>query len=207
MKQHLSKEKGISMRFGGKALEILLEQYTFNSVLDIGSGGEEHADMFAKYGKQVVCVDLPNSAYNTKPRKHRTYLGDFNKIPFQETFDCVWASHVLEHQLNVNMFLKKIVEITKNDGIIAITVPPLKPELVGGHTTLWTPASLLYNLVLANLDCSEAKIFQYGYNISVILRKKIITLPELCSDKGDITKLAAFFPSNVHEGVNGFSIV
>ena len=118
---------------------------------------------------------------------------------FKEKFDAVWCSHCLEHQLDVNIFLKKIHDITKENGIVGITVPPLKHEIVGGHVSLWNAGLLLYNLVLAGFDCSESKIKSYDYNISVILRKRSILLPQLVFDRGDLVALRNFFPKDLQK--------
>ena len=115
-----------------------------------------------------------------------------------------WASHVLEHQANPNLFLKKIHSNLKENGILAITVPPLKHEIVGGHLTLWNAGLLLYQLVLAGFNCSDASILTYGYNISIIIRKRSISdFPELSFDKGDIKKLSNYFPVGFEEPFNG----
>ena len=129
---------------------------------------------------------------------HLLYIG-FTMNEFKEKFDAVWCSHCLEHQLDVNIFLKKIHDITKENGIVGITVPPLKHLIVGGHVSLWNAGLLLYNLVLAGFDCSESKIKSYDYNISVILRKRSIILPQLVFDRGDLVALRNFFPKDLQK--------
>lgn len=171
----------------------LVDHFNFNSVLDVGSGNGTFANMFKEKDKEVYTTDILESDYQ----------GDFNIIPFDRTFDCLWVAHTLEHQLNVNYFLKRCFRLLKEDGILAISVPPLKHNIVGGHITLWNGGLLLYNLILAGFDCNEASVKQYGYDISAIVRKKKATLPELNYDHGDIERLAQFFPMNVKQGFNG----
>ena len=164
----------------------------FNTVLDVGSGAGEHAKAFKVLGKQVTTLDLVNA----------DVVGDFTTLNL-ETYDCVWASHVLEHQLNVGLFLKKCFDVLADGGILAITVPPAKPEVVGGHVSIWNTGLLLYNLVLAGFDCSKASVKQYGYNISVIVRKVPANLPILKMDCGDIELLSKFFPFKATHGFDG----
>jgi hypothetical protein len=81
--------------------------------------------------------------------------------------------------------------------VLAITVPPRKDELVGGHLSLWTPALLVYHLLHAGLDCRTARVGVYGYDISVLVRNASLpegVLPKLVQDAGDITVLAEWFP-------------
>lgn len=118
-------------------------------------------------------------------------------------FDAIWCCHVLEHQRNVGAFLEKCFADLKDGGWLAVTVPPRKDEIVGGHLTLWNAGLLLYNLILAGFDCSGASVKTYGYNVSVIVRKRRANLPALKMDCGDIESLAEFFPMPVEQGFSG----
>jgi len=173
-----------------KAFNIVAES-DCKTILDVGSGDGIHAKKFRESGKEVYTISLIPPA---------DIIGDFLDIDLPK-FDCIWASHVLEHQRNVGLFLDKCFNTLKDDGLLAITVPPLKHEIVGGHVTLWNAGLLLYNLILAGFDCSKAIVKQYGYNISVILRKKAISHKDLLMDYGDIEKLSKYFP---FEAVHGF---
>lgn len=166
----------------------------FQSVLDIGSGDGAHAKVFRDAGKDVFTASL---------RPPADFIKDYLHINFGNRFDCIWASHVLEHQKNVNLFLKKCFSDLNDDGILAVTVPPAKHAIVGGHLTLWNAGLLLYNLILAGFDCSEAAVKTYGYNISVIVRKKAADLPVLAMDCGDIEKIQQFFPFPAEQGFDG----
>lgn len=163
--------------------------------LDIGSGSGEHARLINAAGKNVIRID-PNH-----PADYECdyLLCDFGRVQF----DGIWASHVLEHQVNPGLFLRKMFRDLVEDGVLAITVPPLKHEIVGGHVTLWNAGLLLYNLVLAGFDCSEAMVGTYGYNVSVIVRRRSFVFPTLKHGRGDIEALAPFFPCPVEHGFNG----
>ncbi len=192
--------------FAGETLKKIITDYDFLTVLDIGSGEGKHSDMFRSKNKKVTSIDFGKSVYFEKRNENHTCIfGDYYNYEFEEKFDAIWASHVLEHQSNPNLFLKKIHYDLKEEGILAITVPPLKHEIVGGHVTLWNAGLLIYQLVLAGFDCSDVSIKSYGYNISVVLKKKTITAyPEdLSYDSGDILKLSQFFPEGITEPFNG----
>lgn len=174
-----------------------LSTMKFKSVLDIGSGLGEHAQAFRKLGKEVTTISLVPPA---------DIIGDYvntGRLLWHEKFDCIWASHVLEHQRNVGEFLDKCYYDLKDDGILAITVPPAKASIVGGHLTHWNAGLLLFNLILAGFDCSEASVKQYGYNISVIVRKKKAVHEPVFMDRDDIPKLAHLFPNDAYHGFNG----
>lgn len=180
---------------------VLFDLYTqgghLGSILDIGAGKTQyHAKFLKAMGGKVTTIDF----------NHKVDISaDYLEYDFGNTkFDTIWCSHVLEHQLNPHHFLIKIFNDLKDGGKLAITVPPLKTELVGGHINLFTPAMLVYRLILAGFDCSKARVSEYGYNISVLVDKKQANLPkDLTFDHGDIEKLAHFFPGLVYQGFEG----
>lgn len=191
--------------FAQAAFEKLLSEYEFHTVLDIGCGSGEHSRIFREHGKQVISIDYGRSVYfQTNKASESILIGDF--LEFSEAtdpFDCIWCSHVLEHQINVNLFLKHIDYLCKDNGILAITVPVFNGLMEGGHLTAWNAGLLLYNLVLAGFDCKEARVLTQGYDISVIVRKKVVSLPILDYDNGDITRLQDFLPDCLTENSNG----
>jgi SAM-dependent methyltransferase len=174
-----------------EALEKLLRDYQFQTVLDVGCGTGRHLKRFRQAGKQAVGIDYVGLCEGV-------IVADYLAHEFAEPFDCLWLSHVLEHQVNVNLFLKKVYRDLKEGGILVVTVPPLKHPIVGGHVTLWNAGLLLYNLVLAGFDCSQARIKQYGYNISLITPKIPAAIPQakLRFGDGDLELLRDFFPSH-----------
>lgn len=175
-----------------ETLDALLRR-DFRTVLDIGSGDGTHAKAFGEVGKTVTTVNL----YPPADR-----VGDYAGMMFFP-HDAIWCCHVLEHQRNVGAFLEKCYRDLRPRGWLAITVPPMKPEIVGGHLTLWNAGLLLYNLILAGFDCREASVKTYGYNVSVIVQKSPAFLPELKMDFGDIEAIAHCFPVPVCNGFDG----
>lgn len=193
-----------SVPFAGLALQKLCTCFDFGSVVDIGSGAGKHAEVFRSVGKKVTAVDFGSSIYfEQRSADYSCITGDFLSVEFPEKYDCAWASHVLEHQPSPGAFIQRIMEIVSPDGIIAITVPPLKHEIVGGHLSLWNAGLLLYNLVVAGLDCRDASVATYGYNISVITKNTLRPEVKLDFDSGDIDRLSEFFPNAAKERFDG----
>jgi len=188
-----------SLPFSQHGLSKLVNDFDFETVLDVGSGAGAHAKVLKNHGKKVTALDFGTSIYALQMNDnydgiHHVEI-DFNKYNPEQKFDCIWASHVLEHQENPGVFIKKCMDLVEDNGILAITVPPLDDNITGGHLTLWNAGLLLYQLVFNGLDCRDASIYSYGYNITVIVRKKVRSQQILAYDNGDITKLKAYFPS------------
>lgn len=195
---------------GEKIFNIFIKK-NFNTVLDIGAGGLKTTEQFIKNNKITDICDYDESEFrfkNTKVDKtkiNEIYIGNFIDINFNKIYDAIWCSHVLEHMLNPNIFLKKIHSLIKEGGYLCIIVPPRKPQIVGGHVSIWNAGLLLYHLVHAGFDCSNAIIHQYDYNIGIIIKKKNIKLPKLNYDTGDIMKLKDFFPKELNIEFDSFN--
>jgi 2-polyprenyl-3-methyl-5-hydroxy-6-metoxy-1,4-benzoquinol methylase len=197
---------------GGAAAWYLLNFCEFKSVLDVGSGAGEQALQFAKRDKAVHCVDFGVSIYfqeSTAKAELETLgnvrwtVGNFNEMAPTETYDLVWCSHILEHQPDANRFIRHCLSYLSDYGWLAITVPPLKHRIVGGHVSLWNAGLLLYQIVMAGNDCSQAIVMNYDYNITVLVRKRPIELPPLDFDAGDIGRLKPYMPEGCDEGFDG----
>ena len=158
---------------GDLAMWKLLKEYKFDSVLDLGAGEGKHSRVFFESGKQVTAI----SGYDTEDFDEdlkdniKFIISDYLKYDFPEKFDCIWASHILEHQLNIGVFLNKIHKDLKDNGILAITVPPCETIAGGGHINCFSAGHLIYHLLMAGFDLRQMKLKVYGYNLSVICRK------------------------------------
>ena len=174
---------------GNQGLDKFVEvckRRNVNTVLDVGCGTHElQAKYLRAHNFEVDTVDF---------RPNADYVGDYNEINFQFPYDAIWCCHSLEHQLNPHDFIRKISFDLKEGGTLAITVPPLKHDIVGGHVSLWNAGLLLYHLVLAGFDCSDVAIKSYDYNITVLLVKNSIDIPDLCYCNDDLKRLREFFP-------------
>ena len=179
------------------AVEKLNEVLPKNSlVLDVGSGQKEkHAELIRQAGHTVETVDFYDN---------NTYTGDYNSLEIKKVYDGIWCAHCLEHQLNVQSFLKKIKSNLKEGGWLAITVPPLKHQIVSGHLSLWNAGLLLYNLIIAGFNCEDAKVKTYDYNISIVVKNKSFESPQLNYNYGDLITLYDYFPKQLERNKEGF---
>ncbi len=131
-----------------RALARLCKEAT-GSVLNIGDTADSpHSLQMKAAGLDVTTIGLLPEA---------DIQADYNKKALG-VYDAIWCAHCLEHQRNVGSFLEKIFSELKDGGVLCVTVPPLKTNIVGGHLTLWNGGLLLYNLILAGFDCAKASI-------------------------------------------------
>jgi SAM-dependent methyltransferase len=158
---------------GKDCLWKLLKEYTFNHVLDVGAGDGFHTKIFYEQHKKVTAI----SAYDTDnfdkilAQKVEFIDADYLQHVFEQRFDCIWASHTLEHQRNIGLFLDKVYDDLADGGIFAITVPPYEMTAGGGHITCFTVEHLILHLLFAGFDLTDMRVKTYRSNLSVICRK------------------------------------
>jgi SAM-dependent methyltransferase len=157
-----------------QAIWQLLQNYDFETVLDLGAGEGMHSEIFLEKGKKVTAIVA--YAENAMPKDLKDRLkfivADYLEYKFDEEFDCIWASHILEHQRNVGLFLDKVYSDLKAGGIFAVTVPPAEKLAGGGHGNYFTAGYLICHLIASGFDLTDMKIGEYGYNLSVICNKQ-----------------------------------
>ena len=147
-----------------EAVALLLREYQFETLLDVGSCELEHAKIFSAFGKSVTTLDAVEAA---------DIEADFLEADISSRYDAVFCSHVLEHQRNPGLFVDKLFDILPDNGILALTTPPECTHFITlSHCNWFNAGMLLYHLVMAGFDCREARILTYGYNTSIVLRKK-----------------------------------
>jgi SAM-dependent methyltransferase len=205
-----------------EALALALQRLPEGStVLDIGAGPGLHSAAFLRAGHSVTGVDIRPAQVSPGVVGLRWLQEDWTQGVFPSAkrstratgradgYDLVWSSHFLEHAPDVGACLAKMRSAVAPGGLLAVTVPPLKHGVVGGHLSLWNLGLLAYRLVLAGFDCSGGSFRQYGYNLSAIVRREPAVPSEVLSglahDAGDIEALAPYFPPEwkAKEGFDG----
>lgn len=181
----------------------------FSSVLDIGFGSGGASTYFALEGKKVTAIGLEVESYNY-PKELldkfdvtilETTFEDFQS---EEKYDAIWASHVLEHSLNVGFFLNKCKELLTDQGWLFICVPLYKDNVVGGHVSNgWNIGQLMYNLLLTGFDIKNGHFIHHGYSVCGFVQKAKTPLPNLRMDIGDIETTSEFWPIEAKQGFSG----
>ncbi|QAT41916.1 class I SAM-dependent methyltransferase [Aminipila luticellarii] len=192
---------------GYEAIKLLLQEYQFESVLDIGCGEGLQSDYFLSHGKKVTAINNLDNDYFHKETRIDAIIDDFNNHTFSEQFDCIWCSHCLEHQRNPGHFLDKIFSALKENGVLAITVPHAETTICPGHVSYWDAGRLIHHLLLAGFNCRDIRIKAYGYNLSVVLEKHSIDVSSELNCWGDLDfrRVKRLFPEDVIKYVDHYN--
>jgi len=181
---------------GQRLLEYVLDKFPSpGSVTDVGTGAGFSAKVFLEFKYDVTGIslgDAPKS--NTLHPKYTHIKKNVFDVELRHA-DILWCCHTLEHIPNVGMFLTKCRWLTKPGGMFCIVVPSDPTNLlVDGHLTFWTPAHLIYNLVLAGFNCKDAKWYTEGRDIALIVPRDDMPQVDLHYDSGDLEYLTPYFP-------------
>lgn len=106
-----------------KRLSILKKYNVNGSILDIGSGGGTFALKLRREGYSVECQEISEICVDHLNKKGlKVYEGDFSSLSFPKKYDAVTCWHVLEHIKNLDVFLKKCIEICQDLLILEVPV-------------------------------------------------------------------------------------
>jgi len=166
------------------------------TVMDIGTGLGVVSTVFLSLEYDVTGISLGEGTSKNLSYDNYTHvkenLFDLDLPPV----DIVWSGMMIEHMPNVNLFLEKCRRLTKPGGWFCIVAPSDETDvLVDGHLTFWTPAHLIYNLVIAGFDCSEALWYTEGRDLGLMVQRKDRPQVDLNYDRGDLEALAPYFPT------------
>ena len=186
-------------------IALLKEHHNFHSFLDVGAG-EGCATKIMKFlGKDTVSIE----PWETRPKYPNSdvFIPDFREnymdIKFDRQFDVIWCSHVLEHIKNPNIFLSKIFQDLKEDGILALIVPYNDGDnieyIVDGHINKYGIGVMIYTLITAGFNCSDISINLHGYEMVVFLKKKSTGLSTIGDTTRSFSDLIQFFPDTDQE--------
>lgn len=151
-----------------EALEKIINDKKHVSVLDIGCGQGIQGRFMSDYGKEVTGITISDEdGYDGRCWKN-VIKADFLTVELEQKYDIVWASHILEHIMDVEGFLRKMKEAVAPGGCLALTVPRENSILLP-HIHSFSAGRLLRYMLCAGYDCRNAQILEYGYNISIIL--------------------------------------
>ena len=122
----------------------------YKTAIDIGSGDGKQTEILRAAGLEVFQLDK----YSDKAE----YKVDFISHNFDQKFDIVYCSHVIEHQRNVGNFLDKIFDVMSDDGLLLISAPKHPAErLIDGHLNCFYSTYFIQQLIHAGFDLKNGK--------------------------------------------------
>lgn len=123
--------------------------------LDIGSGAGIHTNILRQAGCNVTQLDKysPNAEIQEGFLEHA----------FEESYDIVFCSHVIEHQRNCGLFFDKIFDVLEENGRLVMSAPKHPATtMIEGHINSFILPIFLQQLIYAGFDCNRGKLLSCG---------------------------------------------
>ena len=145
----------------------------YKTALDIGSGDGVQSDIMRHAGLEVIKCD--------KYSENAELKVDFISYDFNQKFDIIYCSHVIEHQRNVGVFLDKVFDLLSDNGLLLISAPKHSAEiLIEGHLNCFFSSYFLQQLIHAGFDCKRGKFLSCGgvENAAIVSKASNFSLSE-----------------------------
>lgn len=196
-----------NLKLGKTCMEKLLNK-DFTTVLDIGCGTGVHTRIFQLLRKRVTSIDRGSYPFKRNKLDH-IIEKDYLKYKFKDRFDCIWCSHVIEHQKHPGEFTDKLYKDLKAGGLLALVFPiQIDGRVAGGHISNFTLGHIIYRLILSGFNCRNLQAYREEEEYGLILKKKSVpkrVLKSLDLDRKDITKIENYIPP-IMKGDDGMSL-
>ena len=96
-------------------------------ICDLGVGQGILAKSIRQQGfMDVAVVDIAVPYLKLLKDDFRAIVADAENLPFQEEFDCIFSTDVMEHVINIGSFLFSVNKALKKNGIFIFRVPDLE---------------------------------------------------------------------------------
>jgi SAM-dependent methyltransferase len=173
-----------SVRLRNKFIINTLKNESFETLLDAGCGDGFLLNLIDNkfYGKKLTGIDISGFVIE----KNKNSFNNINfeildisaiGLEFNNVYDVVTCSEVIEHLANWQLALKNIYELLKKEGLLILTTQSgkrYKSDMKLGHLQHYPLSYLTDELIKCGFDIKEAykKGFPF-YNLQKILFEKI----------------------------------
>lgn len=118
-----------SRRYAAKRSLRLIKNQESISILDVGCSTGVLLEEFYRFNPKakLTGIEIDPEAKNKAPAYLRDHIitAEFLSFNFQEQFDIVTLSFVIEHLLNFKDYIQKAVQLLKPGGILYISTPDI----------------------------------------------------------------------------------
>lgn len=165
---------------------------TGGSLLEIGCGYGYLLDEARAFFSSRVGTDFSSKAVQSaRTRADHVYLGGIDQIPGGQSFDCIIATHVIEHVYRPKSFIEQLSLHLRPGGRIVIATPHMGsiwrrfmgrrwPSFkIPEHILYFDKESLSSMLTDAGLIKLQSVPYPHAFPLSLIASKLHIPLPAL----------------------------
>ncbi|MBA2605615.1 MAG: class I SAM-dependent methyltransferase [Acidobacteriota bacterium] len=146
---YADQERALSATFKRLMRNLHKRKLTGGSLLEVGCGYGYLLEEAKEYFSRRVGTDFsPEGVRLASAKADEVYEGGIEQIPATAKFDCVIATHVIEHVYQPLEFVKQLISHTKPSGTVILAAPDMGGMLrkVMGHrwASFKIPEHVLY---------------------------------------------------------------
>jgi SAM-dependent methyltransferase len=146
---YADQERALSATFKRLMRNLQKRKLTGGSLLEIGCGYGYLLEEAKEYFSFRVGTDFsPQGVRLSSAKADKVYEGGVEQVPADAKFDCVVATHVIEHVYQPFEFIKQLISHSKPGGTIVLAAPDMGGMLrkLMGHrwASFKTPEHVLY---------------------------------------------------------------
>lgn len=161
---------------GDEALDRFLSMLESKESAILVAANNRHAKKIESQGyKAVWQVDRPVPADDVmlgRVFRKPDAQGDLGRMKFTQPLAGAFVCERLQKQPNLFNYLVSLRNAVVEEGPVALVVPNAHHELVDDHINLFTAGTLIYNLVRAGWDCSQANVWFDKRFINITMRRQ-----------------------------------
>ena len=121
---YADQESTLRKTFRQFMIDLKKHNLTGGALLDVGCGYGYLLEEARGYFDVRVGIDISQKAVEFARKKaDHVYLGELTKLPPDEKYDCIIATHVIEHIYHPNAFVKDLISYLKIGGKMIIATP------------------------------------------------------------------------------------
>jgi len=159
-------------------------------VLDVGCGEGFLSKLLTEMGNEIIGIDISEIAVKlAKEKGIKAFVCDIENesLPFNDVFDVIVLSEVLEHLVSPKKVIYKLKRHLKNDGVFVLTFPNIayykyRLQLLLGrfpkqylydpseHLHYWSIPDFKNFLISCGLECVDVKV-DFSFPFHAIISK------------------------------------
>jgi len=158
------------------------ERFLKSEILDVGCGSGEIDIIIAAKGYNITAVDISPIAISMASeyadnfpeckQRIRFLTGDIEKMTFEKTFSTAIISHTLEHVINPEKMMERVLSIIEDGSYILVAVPNRKAWNDRTHLRYFSERSLKKFLSQYS-EVLETRIDKHERMIYCVMRKPL----------------------------------
>lgn len=166
---HLPKSLGFILKPINKKISLAFDEESLialpkKRLLDVGCGNGSKLKFAKEIGWDVTGLEIDPSALAVMERSLNVIEGGWVELAkFENSFDCIICSHVLEHVYNPLLLLRLLFNALKSKGVLMLSLPNAKSRMRTVFGANWRGLEAPRHIAIPTLTKIIEQLEELGY--------------------------------------------